>query len=345
MRAKYVLIALFLVGCATVEPDASGADQADAPSATDAGPPALSNSAAYYANYLRDSRLIPIGNGRALNLYCRGSGAPTVILEAGLGGFAYDWRAVQERIAVNTRVCAYDRAGMGRSPIGPMPRDTRAQVADLEALLASADVPGPYVLVGHSAGGYNVRVFASRHLGDVAGIVMVDPSVVNQLPRFVAALPNMAGQADGAISYARACADPARSAETAENCTRAAPEDFPEDLARTFVASQGLDQARTFQSEIEAFINVDSDQVEAEGRSLGAIPLIVLTRGERSTNMTEEQADTELRLWNELHTEVARLSSRGSHRIVQGAGHYIQLDQPDAVVGAVLEVVEQARGH
>jgi pimeloyl-ACP methyl ester carboxylesterase len=192
-------------------------------------------------------------------------------------------------------------------------------------------------------GGYNVRVFASRHLDDVAGIVLVDPSVVNQLPVFVAALPEMAQQAEQAVSYARSCADPARTAEIAENCTRAAPDDFPENLAQTFVASQGLAQSQTFQSEVETFINVDSQQVEAESGSLGAVPLIVLTRGQRSTNMNEDQAATELRLWDELHESVARLSSRGSHRVVQDAGHYIQLDQPDAVVTAVLEVVEQAR--
>jgi pimeloyl-ACP methyl ester carboxylesterase len=338
MRTKYMLVALCLAqaACATGEPAAAPQSESTAP---------LSPSATYYANYLRDSRLVSIGDGRAMNLYCIGSGAPTVVLEAGLGGYAYDWRLVQDRIAANTRVCAYDRAGMGRSPMGPLPRDTRAQVADLEALLSAANIDGPYVLVGHSIGGYNVRVFASRHLDDVAGIVMVDPSVVNQLPRFVAALPDMAGQAEGAMSYARACSDPARSVETAANCTRSAPEDFPQNLAQTFVASQGLAQAQTFQSEVETFINVDSAQVEAESRSFGAVPLIVLTRGERSTNMTEDQADTELRLWNEVHAEVARLSSRGSHRVVEGAGHYIQLDQPDAVVSAVLEVVEQARGR
>lgn len=331
----HVLAALCLTqaACATPEPAPPQPENA----AT------LSASAAYYAGYLRDSRLVPTGGGRALILYCLGSGLPTVLLESGLGGYAYDWRLVHRRLAANTRVCAYDRAGMGRSPMGPVPRDTRAQVADLETLLSAANIDGPLVLVGHSMGGYNVQLFASRHLEEVAGIVMVDPSVVNQLPRFAAALPHMAGQAEGAVSYARSCADPGRTTATAENCIRAAPEDFPEDLAQTLVASQGLDQAQAFQSEVESFINFDSQQVEAESRGLGAIPLIILTRGQRSSNMTEDQADTKLRVWNALHQELARLSSRGSHRVVQDAGHYIQIDQPDAVVAAVAEVIEQAR--
>ena len=308
-------------------------------------PATAQSSAEWYADYLAHGRLVQLPNGRALNLYCVGSGSPTVVLEAGLGGFAFDWRSVQSGIAATARVCAYDRAGLGASPAGPNPRDTQAEVSDLEALLPAAGMRGPYVLVGHSMGGYNVRLFASRHLHDVAGIVLVDPSAENQIPVLEAAVPEIARQDVVSTSRARACANPQRTAEVAAYCVRAAPADLPENLAQTFVRSQDLAQSQTFFSEVESFLNVDSREVEAEPRSLGAVPLIVLTRTQRSTNMSADAAETEWQLWNHMHDEIAALSTRGSNRAVQGAGHYIQLDQPRAVIDAVSEVIEDARGH
>lgn len=301
--------------------------------------PAASGAAAWYASYLRDSRLVRLRGGRSLNLYCMGAGSPTVILESGIGGSAYDWRSVQARIAERTRVCAYDRAGLGRSPPGPFPRDTRAEVGDLEALLRASGIRPPYVLVGHSMGGYNVRLFASRHRRDVAGMLLVDPSVENQLPILYAAVPAVAAIDQRQIGQLRACADPQRSAEVTARCARSAPEGFPPDLAAAFVAEFGLAAAQTVLSEVDSFLTVASQQVIAERRPLGAMPLIVLTRGERSGNLTPDQAETEWTVWHRLHGEVARLSTIGSHRVVEGANHYIQLDRPDAVIAAVGELL------
>lgn len=303
----------------------------------------LAPNAQWYSDYLRQSRSVAIGDGRTLNLHCQGAGAPTVILEAGLSESAYTWWRVQPAIARFTRVCAYDRAGYGRSPMGPLPRDTRAEVADLEVLLRAAGVKAPYVLVGHSMGGYNVRLFASRHRESTAGLVLVDSSAVDQLPLMEAALPTIGGGAKRAVAGARACADPARDARTAEACTAIAPEGFPADLAQPFVAASGLAASRTRLSEIEAFIGLNSAQVAAEARPLGDLPLVVLTRGERSTNMSPEDAATEWRVWHGLHEDLAKLSTLSRHRIVEGAGHYIQLDRPEAVVQAVADVVACAR--
>lgn len=303
------------------------------------------SSVAWYRGYLQGSRLVRLANGRSLNLYCMGSGSPTVILEAGLGGWAYDWWAVQGSVAKRTRVCAYDRAGMGMSPIGPFPRDTKAQVADLEALLAAAKVRPPYVLVGHSMGAYNVRVFASRHPYDVAGIVFVDPATENQLPILYTALPTLAESDQRSLSRVRACANPHRSAETAKDCARAAPEDFSPELANAFGRTQGLSASETFGSEVEAFMSSDSQQVIAESRPFRKMPLMVLTRTELSSNMTKEDAQVEWKLWNEMHAKLAKLSTVGINRPVPGSGHYIQLDKPEAVVAAISEVVASAKRH
>jgi len=111
--------------------------------------------------------------GRSLYLDCRGSGAPTVVLEAGSGSDSATWSAVHDGLAAVTRTCAYDRAGRGRSD--PTERRTLSDAAaELGTLLAVADEPGPYVLVGHSLGGAFVRVMAGNAGADVVGLVLVD---------------------------------------------------------------------------------------------------------------------------------------------------------------------------
>lgn len=303
------------------------------------------SSVDWYAAYVRDSRLVLIRNGRSLNLYCMGSGSPTVMLESGLAESAYSWWKVQGRIAKLTRVCAYDRAGLGRSPPGPFPRDTRAQVADFEALLAAAKLKPPYVYVGHSMGGYTARVFVSRHLRDVAGVVLVDPATENQIPLFEKAIPAIAENDARQTRRARACADPARTAEIAGYCTRKAPEDFPPALAEAFKATSSLSTSQTILSEAESFMKTDSQQVVAESRRFGSIPFIVLTRGALSSDMPKDQAELEWKLWNQTHDKLAKLSTHGSNRVIAESGHYIQIDKPDAVIAAVTEVVNLARKH
>jgi pimeloyl-ACP methyl ester carboxylesterase len=119
------------------------------------------------------SRRVDVG-GFQLNLRCNGEGSPTVVLDAGAGDTLETWDWVVPEVRRFARVCAYDRAGLGRSGAGPLPRTSERIVEELHALLARARVPGPYVLVGHSFGGLNVRLYASRHPGVVAGVVLVD---------------------------------------------------------------------------------------------------------------------------------------------------------------------------
>jgi pimeloyl-ACP methyl ester carboxylesterase len=122
--------------------------------------------------------LFDVGGGRQLYLSCVGSGSPTVILEAGLNDSAAPWFAIEQALGPTTRVCSYDRANTtaGASDPAPTPRSGREVVADLHALLIAAQVPGPYVLVGHSLGGIFARLYASTYPDEVAGLVLVDPS-------------------------------------------------------------------------------------------------------------------------------------------------------------------------
>jgi len=114
--------------------------------------------------------------GRSLNLYCSGDGSPTVILESGKGSPGYSWVFVQREIAQFTRACWYDRAGYGWSDSGPYPRNSVETARDLHELLRRATIQPPYVLVGHSLGGFHVRVYSGLYPGDLAGMVLVDSS-------------------------------------------------------------------------------------------------------------------------------------------------------------------------
>ena len=119
-------------------------------------------------------RRVDVG-GYSLFVRCTGQGSPTVILDAALGNSSATWSGIQPAVAGFTRVCSYDRAGLGRSDRAPLPTTSQSMVDDLRNLLRNADIPGPYVLVGHSFGGFNVQLFARQDGGvAVTGVVFVD---------------------------------------------------------------------------------------------------------------------------------------------------------------------------
>ena len=134
--------------------------------------------------------LIDVG-GYRLFLRCEGEGAPAVVLDAGLGDCTSNgaWQSVESRVAAFTRVCSYDRAGLGRSDPGPAPRTGGRIVEELRALLNAAGIAPPYVLVGHSFGGATMRLFAAHHPGEVAGLVLVDAMNEEGRARILALVP------------------------------------------------------------------------------------------------------------------------------------------------------------
>ena len=125
--------------------------------------------------YSPPGKLLDVGGFR-LHLNCTGKSRPAVVLIAGAGDFSFDWGLVQPDLSRFTRVCSYDRAGLAWSDPGPMPRTMRQEAYELHLLLKAARVEPPYVLVGHSIGGLMARVYAEQYAGEVAGVVLVDPT-------------------------------------------------------------------------------------------------------------------------------------------------------------------------
>jgi pimeloyl-ACP methyl ester carboxylesterase len=136
-------------------------------------------------------RLVDVG-GRHLHLECEGSGTPSVVFVAGLGDSgATSWRTVWGQAARSTRACIYDRAGLGRSDPEPKAATYRSAADDLHALLRAGRVPGPYVLVGHSLGGLIARLYAHRHPAEVAGMVLLDGTLVDWFQTLQRLLPDV----------------------------------------------------------------------------------------------------------------------------------------------------------
>jgi pimeloyl-ACP methyl ester carboxylesterase len=272
--------------------------------------------------------------GRRLHFVCSGSGSPTVLFEGGFAANAQAWYKVRPLLSPGIRACAYDRAGAGRSDPGPLPRDGAAIAADLDAALRSARISGPFVLVGHSAGALYARLLFERRPADVVGMVFVDPSVEFQ------------DQAFGALSPGAGSVNPLRA--KVEHCLVLAqgwggvadPKDDKrclDDKGKLMPASVWTTQM----SELDTLWRQTSVEVARARRPYGAMPIIVLTASDTYPGDDDLTKQFSAR-WRVLHKALAGLSSRGEERLVQKSSHLMPLDQPQAIVDAITDVIARA---
>jgi pimeloyl-ACP methyl ester carboxylesterase len=316
------------------------------------------------APYLQPQRLVDVG-GHKLNIYCTGQGSPTVILDAGGGESAVTWRKIQPAIAKSTRVCSYDRASMGFSGDGPLPRDGNAMVSDLHALLHNAQIAPPYVLVGHSSGGLYAQDYAGRYLQDVAGMVLVDPSFPNQTQALQAASPALKrmdaqGGAEYTVCYEAALHGELNFSHASEKYALCGyPPNVEADLkagcaknGAAWCKLQHLTLERTLRPAF--WLASGSEETEstridpaaaAKERSYGAMPLVVLTAADEMLGSPFPPAENRALdlAWAAGHERIARLSSAGVHTVVPHSGHFIQLDQPAVVIDAINNVITAIR--
>lgn len=310
-------------------------------------PPAL--SAPSNEASARAELLARLPDGRKLNFRCTGQGSPTVLLEGGYAADSLAWGKVKALLAKSYRVCSYDRAGAGFSDPGPLPRDGAAVARDLDRGLRAARIGGPYILVGHSAGGLYVRLLSNRRQDDVVGMVLVDPSVEHQDRRFAA----MFGQGAAGVGPLRERAVQCLAAAQAgklpaaepplDRCVPAARDSQPAavNAARRAEAMRPSTwQARI--SELDNLWGATSDELDVGRQSYGDLPLIVLTADGTYAAAPEEVRQPLADLWWGLHRELARRSTRGESRRVEGSSHLMMSDRPDAIADAVAQVAAQA---
>ena len=323
-----------------------------AASATDA-PPKVDEA---YIPYEQVGMLVKTADGQTIHVKCMGSGTPTVVLTAGLGDWSAAWRKVQPQIAKTTRVCAWDRPGYGFSS-GTLKRQTVMDTtATLEAALKQSRIGGPYIMVGHSLGGYETLLFKDRNPRAVVGMVLVDSSMPDQHARIEKAAPQFSAWSDtymasGVAMYGR-CLDGLKTGKLKvgspdpDGCLQFSP-DYPPTLARALAAKDTnplrFNAARSL---VENFAE-SSTLVANPNRNYRDMPLVVLTATKDPelppSGPSQDQMEAVRSEWQLGHKQLTTLSSRGSNYQVPGAGHYIQNDQPQAVIDAVNTVVATAR--
>jgi len=277
-------------------------------------------------------RLVDVG-GRKMHINCTGESSPTVILDSGLGDSYLSWHKVQPEIAKFTRVCSYDRAGLGYSDPSSRPRTSRVIAEELHELLQASGVAPPYVIVGHSMGGYDVRLYASMYPQEVVGMVLVDASHPDQENRFPAELKNMEGSWQREAQFI-AYTMPFGVPRVLGLCDEGAIDRAADCNGHT---------AKERMAEIKAF--AESATQTAATDPFGDLPLAVLSHDpdKPSNDLPPDLAKSVNKLWEAMQEDLAHLSTRSTQTVAKNSGHYIQIDRPDVVIDAVRNIVDQAR--
>jgi pimeloyl-ACP methyl ester carboxylesterase len=288
--------------------------------------------------YPARGEMVDVG-GYSMHLYCTGEGgAPTVVMDIGAGGNVLDWQPVQPEVAGFARVCTYDRGGAGWSEPGAQPRTSQQFVEELHALLNNAGIQDPYVLVGHSLGGNNVQLYASRYPDEVAGMVLVDPQFYNS-PSYV--------DPELQTAFAEARPSPGLSLWSKILATIGVtrlPYTFGgEPDERSAISTHAKDTYETM-DELSS-LEESAKERRAATVSLGDKPLMVLSAGAREfPGFSQEQSDQINEAWTKSEADLTTQVSQNSEQIIaEDSGHYIHLEQPDLVIDAIRQDVDAAR--
>jgi pimeloyl-ACP methyl ester carboxylesterase len=282
--------------------------------------------------------LVSAGDHR-LHLNLAGQGRPLVVLDAGLGGSSLDWSLVQPEVAKVTRVCSYDRAGYGWSDPGPAPRSSRRIVDELHVALANAGLEPPYILVGHSFGGFTVRFFAGHYPEEVAGLVLVDASHPRQFKRLPARYRRLHDAQTRLSSLALLLA---RFGVLRALRLPVASPGLPPEL-RPMARALGF-QTKAYAAAVGELTAYWMSATQARfAPDLPDVPLTVLSRGFPGL-VPGAPANRFAEVWQRLQAELATLTPRGELVIAERSGHCIQLDEPQLVIEAIWRMVAVVRG-
>ena len=255
---------------------------------------------------------------------CRGTGVPTVIIDVGIGDVSINWLPILEAISLETRTCIYDRAGYGFSDSGPGERTTHQIVEELNDLIMTADIPGPYILVGHSFGGFTAQYFSSRFKNKTVGLVLVDSSHPDQIYR-LAGLDHTPHKANrGLVISDRS---PAK-----ENYTP---------LQKIWHQLRSGRRATFALMEELKYFKKSANQVKNSRPISRKIPLAVLTRGKQL--LPKVNGIILEKEWRDMQKQLSHLSDNSWHVTVVSSGHNIHQDAPDAIIENIIKVLKLAK--
>jgi pimeloyl-ACP methyl ester carboxylesterase len=291
--------------------------------------------------YPPPGRMVDIG-GRRIHMKCEGKGTPTVILMAGGGAFSIDWALVQPKVAESTRVCSYDRAGLGWSDPGPSEDTVEQTVSDLHARLQSSDERGPYVLVGASISGIFIQAYQRAFPKDIAALVFSNSS-----NRIGFQVKNKTGLIWELTEGEIRSAFPMPPSDNPKPTSEGDPYDkLPPDLQkvrpwldvslREHWQKSGYGGPEELLSWRKEFLTEFDSADASKQPPLGSLPVVVISSNAASPESARRSRD-------EAGPRLDYLSSNTLHITATGSGHEIHLYQPDRVIQGILDAVRAAR--
>ena len=292
-------------------------------------------------------KLVDIG-GYKLHLYETGlASGPTIVLDMGMGGNLLYWSLVQPKISKFAHVVSYDRAGLGWSEPSPKERTSENIVEELHALLHNANVPGPYILVGHSFAGINARVFANKYPDEVAGVILVDSSHENQLEK----LPKKKDPLSTLLRYKPGhflLVEFANIGFTRIYNHITYDHKLPDNIGNMLLVTNSTTQfIRSVIDEWSMFAE-NLDYVQKTGQNLGSKPLIVVTaeikphdEASASRGLDSISCEGAYITWQELQKDLLTKSTKSKQIMATNSGHNIPVDEPLIIVEAVREMIQQ----
>ncbi|MCX5924604.1 MAG: alpha/beta hydrolase [Candidatus Dependentiae bacterium] len=296
----------------------------------------------YIATKLDEKAYPPIGKmidigGYKLHMIDSGTGGPTVVMDAGGGCTTLDWSLVQSKIAKFTRVVSYDRAGHAWSDASPLQRTSENIISELHTMLHNSGVPAPYILVGHSFGGFNMQLFAGKYPNEVAGVILVDSSSEETYQKvtkpsnfsiallktsFYLGIPRL-------MQYV-----PSIKRTNNERITK-----YPLNIQKQYFSQVFTTKYANACIQEGLFMEQNCNQLKLVKNLLKNKPLIVISAGKPMIFMDE------LKDWPTWQSNLVNKSSRGKQIIAQHSGHMINYDQPEIIVDAVREMVDELKSR
>ena len=248
------------------------------------------------------THMVSLG-GYALHVLVSGREGPVVVFESGLGEPTETWNDVQPKVASFARTVLYDRAGIGKSEVAKGPRTVQSIVKDLHSMLKAANVPPPYILVGHSFGGLLVQLYAHSYPNEVTALVLIDPAD----PRLDTLLRKHMTATEWAAHK------------------KAIDDAMPQMPAPVLAELQALEKSTLTATEV---------------LPLPQIPVVLLTGTKKNPEFPGNPLEQDLKL--QLHNQLLAEIPNSKHVLVANSRHYIQNDAPDLVIQAIQEVISES---
>ena len=264
-------------------------------------------------------RFVNIGF-QTMYIDCVGNKSPTILIDVGIAGSSASWYKIAQTLSNDVRVCLYDRAGYGWSDPGRGERTTATIAHELNLLINKAEIPGPFVLVGHSFGGFTARYLAAKFPKNVVGLVLVDSSHPDQI-------------------YRLSALDKVKQKSLVTGRKNLPPEDLSEFERKWYFLNSSRKATLAQMGELKYF-KESAYQVKHSG-PIKDIPVAVLSRGiGQLPELSGVSLENE---WQDMQKDLLKLSRNSWHLIVADSGHEIHKEAPNHIVENILKVVNKSK--